>query len=111
MPFRGASALAMTKSSFFLCGRLFGQFQHVAHFFHDLQIVLPAVGLQTMAAILDPLGGVGEIAAALIAQGIQRAIAEQTAEALRIRAGMAGKIFTFPVLKIIVMCQWAHLPI
>ena len=61
------------------------------------------MGLQTAGAVLDFLLRISEAAAAPVSQRIQRAKTEQTAEILRICAGMTGKIFAFPVLKVIKM--------
>ena len=63
------------------------------------------MGPQAVGTVLDTFFGIGEIAAAVFAQGIQRAVAEHAAENFRVRAGMAGKIFTFPVLKKVVMAH------
>jgi hypothetical protein len=73
----------------------------LGHLLHDFTVVLTPVGTQATRTILDSLLRVGKAAAALVFQSIQGAIAEQAAEILRVRALMAGEIFTFPVLKII----------
>ena len=65
-------------------------------------IILPAVGTQAVGTVLDSVLCISEIAAAMIPQRIQRTIAEKTAESLRICIGMAGKIFTVPVLEEII---------
>ena len=77
--------------------------QDLHHLLLDAVVVLPFVGPQASRAILIAALCIGEFAAALIPQGIQWAIAEQAAESFRIRTLMAGKIFTFPVLKKIVI--------
>jgi hypothetical protein len=61
------------------------------------------MGLQTFGAILDAVFRIGEGTAAPVAQGIQRAEAEQAAELLRISPGVAGKILAFFMLKKIVI--------
>ena len=69
----------------------------------DLAVVFPLVGAQAVGAVLDALGIVAKIAAAAVAQGVKRAIAEQAAEGLRVRAGVAGVILTFLILEKIIM--------
>ena len=86
--------------------RFFRKFQNFGHFFHDLSVILPTVGPQAIGTILDAAGQIGKTAAAFVAQGVEGAITEQAVEALPIRAGMAGEIFTFPVLKKIVMAHF-----
>jgi len=66
---------------------------------HDSVIILPAVGNQAAGAILDSIIQVPEISAAPVTQSIQRTIAEQAAERIRIRNGMTGEIFTGPILR------------
>ena len=61
------------------------------------------MGFETVGAVLDTRIGVAEAAAALIAQAVQRAIAEQAVKAFLLHALMAGKILTFPILKKLVM--------
>ena len=65
--------------------------------------ILSLMGDQTVGAVLDPLGGILEVAAAFISQRVQRAVAEQSAEGLGIGAFVAGEIFAFPVLGKVVM--------
>jgi hypothetical protein len=55
---------------------LFRYLENTGHFLADGIIILPAVGLQTLAAILDAVFRVCKAAAALIAQGVQGAVAE-----------------------------------
>ena len=83
--------------------RLFRKFQNLWHFFHDFSIIFPAVGTETVGAVFDTVGQVAETATAFVTQGIQGAIAKQTAKGIWIRPRMTGEIFTFPVLKKIVM--------
>ena len=87
---------------------LFRQFDNRGHFFTDQIVILPAMGDPAMGAILDALFCVAEIAAAFVPQGIQRTIAEQTAEGLRVRTGMAGKILALLVLEKVIM--WHIIP-
>ena len=82
---------------------LFGHFKNAGHFFTDSTVIFPTVGLQTFGAIFNAIFCVGKAAAAILTQAIQRAIAEQTAESFRVCTGMTGKIFTFLVLKKIIM--------
>ena len=58
---------------------------------------------KTVAAVFNSLICIAEITTALISQAIQRAIAEQAAEGLRIRPFVAGEVLTFPVLEEIVI--------
>ena len=53
-----------------------------------------AVGNGTFRAVLDPLVGIAEAAAAVPPQRIERAVAEQTVKVVRVRRLVAGKIFT-----------------
>ena len=73
---------------------LFCQFHDLRHFFHNLIVVFPAVGLQAAGAVFDSLFGITEIAAAVFAQAVQRTVTEKAAEPLRVRAFVAGEIFT-----------------
>ena len=82
---------------------LFRQIQNTGHFLHDLSIIFPAMGTQAVGAVLDPIGRIAKAAAALIAQSIQGAIAEQTAEGIRVCAPVTGEIFAILILKKIIM--------
>ena len=66
----------------------------------DLAVILPTVGKQTAGAVLSAAFGIAESPAALVAQCIERAIAEKAVEILPVRALVAGKKLTVPVLKI-----------
>ncbi len=61
------------------------------------------MGPQAARAVLDAVFGVGEIAAAVFAQGVEGAVAEDAAEGFWVGVGVAGKVFTFPVLEEIVV--------
>ena len=65
----------------------------------DPAVVFPQMGDQAGRAVLDSLVRVTEIPAAVPAQGIERAVAEQAVEPVRIRDPVAGEIFTFSVLE------------
>ena len=66
-------------------------------------IIFPAVGLEAGRAILEPLGGICKIAAAVFAQAVQGTVAEHATEGFRVRLFMAGEIFAFFMLiKIVV---------
>ncbi len=82
---------------------LFYQFQNFLHFFAYDFIILSYMRPQATGTVLNPLPGIPETATTLVTQTVQRTVAEQTAEGFRIRTGMAGKIFAFPVLKKIVV--------
>ena len=91
---------------------LFHKLQHLAQLLADEGIVFPSVGPQAVGAVFDTLLRVAEIAAALISQGIQGAVAEHTAKVLRVSTLVAGKIFTFPILiKIIMAHGFLHSPL
>ena len=57
------------------------------------------MGEQAIAAVFDPLRGVTEIAAALVTQHIERAIAEQAVELLRRIGFVTWKVLAVFVLK------------
>ena len=78
--------------------------------FHDLVVIAPAMGLQAIGAILNAIVGIDKIAAAFIAQAIQRAIAEQTAEFLLVHSLMVREKFAFLILEKIVMGHIGYLP-
>lgn len=82
---------------------LFRHFYNLFYFFADTIIILTPVRNQTTTAILDTLFCIREMTAALISEGIQGTEAEKATKAIRICIPMAGKIFTFFVLKKIVM--------
>ena len=82
---------------------LFCQFQDPLHSGADGIVVLTAVGTEAIGAVLDAVFSVSKAAAALFSQGVKGAIAEDTAESIRICSRVAGEIFTFPILKKIVM--------
>ena len=86
------------------------QFQHIVHFAHNAQVVFPSVGYQAVGTILNAVVGIDKIAAAFIAQAIQRAIAEQTAEFILVHTLMAGKKFALLILEKIVMGHIGYLP-
>ena len=56
-----------------------------------------------MLAILDASVGVLKVSAASIPQTVQWAVAEQTAECLRIGAFVAGEILTLPMLEKVII--------
>ena len=66
---------------------------------------MPPMGAQTVGTVLDAVFGVGKIPTAAVTQGIQRTIAEKTAEVVRAFAFVAGEIFAFCILKKIVICH------
>ena len=81
----------------------FGKLHHIAHLFHDLVIVFAAVRFCTATAILDAVFCIDKATAAAVPQGIQGAITKQAAEILTIHPFMAGEVFTFLILKILVV--------
>jgi len=86
---------------------LFGKLNNFPELCGDITVVFPLVGAQAVGAVFDSLGIVAEIAAALVAQSIQGAIAKQAAEGLRVSAGMAGIVFALLVLEKIIMAHKA----
>jgi len=75
------------------------QFHDVVIAGNDPEIILPAMRHKTIGAILIPVFGIAEIAAALLAQRKQRAIAEQAVEILGMVRLVAGKVFALGVLE------------
>jgi hypothetical protein len=72
-------------------------------------IVFAAVGKGAALAVLYALFGVCAVSPAALAQGVQRAIAEQSVEVLRRYALMAGEVLTAGVLKeLIVFHLYSH---
>ena len=71
-------------------------------------IITSLVWKQALGAILYAVLGIFAVAAALFAQRKQRAIAEQAVKILRMFGGMAGKIFTFGILKKSVIAVFRH---
>lgn len=69
----------------------------------DGLVVFPTMRAQAVGAILEPLRSIGEITAAVFSQGVQRAIAEQTAEGFRVCVFVAGEVFTCFVLKKVII--------
>jgi urea transporter len=61
------------------------------------------VGHKAIRAILNAIFGIGAVAAAILAQGIQRTIAEQAVKILGFSGLMTGKILTFLILKKFIM--------
>ena len=61
------------------------------------------VGAQAIGAVFDAAFRIGEAPSASVAQGVQGTVAKQTAEGLWVSIWVAGKVFTFPVLKKIIV--------
>ena len=83
----------MKKSRLF-----FSHFHNELQLFTNFGVILPAVGPQAVGAILDPIRRICEAAATVLPQRIQWAVTKQTAEFLRVRSRVAGKVLTIPVL-------------
>ena len=79
----------------FLIAVFLGDLGHGAQTGGNVFVAVLAVGLGAGGAVLDALIRIGEITAAFCAKRIQRAIAEQAIEMLRICAFVAGKILAF----------------
>ena len=63
------------------------------------RIILPPVREGAALAALDAAVGIDERPAAVLAQGVERAIAKQAVEVLLRHAPVAGEIFAVPILK------------
>ena len=59
----------------------------------DVLIIFRQMRKQAVRAVLDTVVQNPEITAAFRAQRVQRTVAEQTVEILRVRACMTGKVF------------------
>ncbi len=59
----------------------------------DVPKIVPLVGKAAFAAVFYALFCIAEISAALVAQGIQRTVAEQAVEIFRVICLMAGEVF------------------
>ena len=60
---------------------------------------------EAIGAVLDALVCISKISPAALTECIQRTVTEQAVEMFRIRAGMAGKKFTFPVAEKFIMLR------
>ena len=88
----------------------FCQFQDFLHLIADGAIILPPVGTQAPGAVLDAIADITEAAPAPVAQSVQRAVAEQAAEALRVSPLVTGEVLAFLILKKIVMTHESSPP-
>lgn len=79
------------------------QLDDLAYFFGDIPVTLTLMGPQAIGAVLDAVFGVDEIAAAVFAQGVEGAVAEDAAKSLRVCSGVAGEVFTCLVLEKVVI--------
>ena len=59
-----------------------------------------------MGPIIDAVISINKLASAAVAQGIEGAVAEQTVEVFRVRAGMTGEVFALLILEKIVMAHF-----
>ena len=84
---------------------LLDQLDDIADLLGDRIVALPFVGAQAAGAVFDAGFGVGEVAAAVFAQGVEGAVAENAGEGLGVGIFMTGEIFAGFVLKKIV-CHW-----
>ncbi len=88
------------------CRFLFRQLDHCFRLLLDRSIILTAMGAQASRTILYAVFCICKASATLFSQHIEWAIAKQAAEALRICTAMAGEIFTFLILKKIVISHY-----
>ena len=79
--------------------RFFRQFHHIAHLLHNAVEGISAVRTQATGTVLNALLRVCKIAAAVLSQRIQRAVAEQAVKVLRVTALVAREILTLGILK------------
>lgn len=63
------------------------------------------MGMQAPGTVFNSVFQIDKAAAALICQAVQRAVAKQAAEGIRICTFVAGKILTFPILKKVIMAH------
>jgi hypothetical protein len=63
----------------------------------DQVIVVRVVGNEAVRTILDTFFSISEISAASLTERIEGTVTEKAVEPIRVRTGMAGKKFTFPV--------------
>ena len=63
------------------------------------------MGPQALGAVFDAGFGVGEIAAAVVAQGVEGAVAEDAGEGLRVGIFVTGEVFAGFVLEKVVICH------
>ena len=84
---------------------LLNQPDDLAHLLGDIPVAPPLVGAEALGAVLDAILGVSEIAAALVAQGVEGAVAENAGEGLGVGILMSGEVLAGFVLKKIV-CHW-----
>ena len=61
------------------------------------------MGAQTAGAVFDTVFGVGEIAAAILTQSVEGAVAEDAAKSFRVGILVAGEVFTGFVLEKVVV--------
>ena len=83
--------------------RLFRKFYNLPDLGHNLIVVLCPMWNQAGGAVLYSTLCIGKIAAALIPQRIERAVAEKAAKLLFIFTLMARKILTFLILEKFIM--------
>jgi hypothetical protein len=74
-----------------------GQLHQLGKFLHHVAVTPPPVGYQAIGAVLHAAVQIDEVAAAVTAQRIQRTVAEQTVEVLRMvglvtRKELAGSV-------------------
>ena len=71
--------------------------------FGNIIVALPLVGAQAIGAVLDAVFGVGKIAAAVFAQSVEGAVAEDAAKGFGIGVLVAGEVFAFFVLEKVIV--------
>ena len=81
---------------------LLGKLLDLVHLLQNLGVISPSVGNQAVRAVLNAVFRISKVAAAVLPQGIQGTVTEQTAKICRILSLMAWKVFTIPVLEEII---------
>ena len=85
-------------SAFYISAVSSGDGRQLGELAHDILIAAAAMGQHTGGTVLDPVLQPMAVAAALAAQRIQRTVAEQAVEILRMCRLVAGEEFTGRVL-------------
>lgn len=88
-----------------LCISFFHQLRYFRKTADDQIIIVRHMRYQTVGAVLDALVCILKVSTAALTECIQRTVTEQAVEMFRIRAGMAGEIFTFPVAEKFIMLR------
>ena len=72
---------------------------YIHEFVHDILVILFLVRHEAVRAVLDAVLGIFEIAAAVFAQSVERAVAEQAVEVFLVLGLVTREKFALPVLE------------